>query len=190
MPHIKITRLSLVILFSLLLLVAGCGDEPSEPTAGSTGGQVNKIKKAKKKAVTVKKKDAEVKKEEKFVYSYDPSGKTDPFFPILVEKVEVKDDKLTAVESEEPKTYLETLELSQLKLVAVMILGTKSVAMVEDPEGKGHPIYIGTPMGKSGGKVVGIVEGKVLIEEMYKKKGELVPVIKELVILSAEDKRK
>ncbi|MDH3974797.1 MAG: pilus assembly protein PilP [Deltaproteobacteria bacterium] len=180
------------LIFALLVLavMVGCGEESSQPPSGQRPAKAVKAKKVPKKAVAVKKQDAKVKKEEEVVYFYDPSGKTDPFFPILVEKAAEKEEEMIATETGEPKTFLETLELSQLKLVAVMIMGKRRIAMVEDPEGKGHTIYIGTPIGKSGGKVAGIAEGKVLIEEKYKKKGEIVPVIKELVIQSAEDKRR
>ena len=192
MPYLICSRLHLITFMILLLFVAGCGeDSPKPTTATGQAAKVKKVKKAKKKSVLVKKSDAELKEKIMFVYSYDPSGKKDPFFPILVEKVVKKDDELAAAGTEsEPKTFLETLDISQLKLVAVMLLGSKNVAMVEDQDGKGHPVYIGTPMGKNGGIVVGIEKDKVLLEEKFKKGGEIVPVIKEIVIQSAEVKRR
>lgn len=185
----KFQSLHIILFLFLLVFVAACEEEspqsPRQPAAKTA-----KAKKVQKKPVPVQKTEEEKKEEEeKITYAYDPAGKKDPFFPILVEKP-VETEDMAAVESGEPKTFLETLDLSQLKLVAVMIMGKKRVAMVEDPEGKGHSIYIGTPIGKSGGKVAGIEEGKVLIEEKYKKRGEVVPVIKELVIQTAEDRKR
>ena len=54
--------------------------------------------------------DAEEKESEKG-YIYDPAGKTDPFKSFIVVRKEVMKK-----EDEKPKTYLETLELSQLTL--------------------------------------------------------------------------
>ena len=189
MFFVKKISLYCILLYALLAITVGCGDEPAPSSVKKGSTTAAKAKKAKKQSVAVKKKDVE-KKKEKYAYSYDPSGKKDPFFPIIVEKTVEKDEDLTKVNSGEPKTYLETLDLSQLKLVAVMLLGTKNIAMVEDPEGKGHTAYIGTPMGKNGGKVVSIADGKVLIEEKYKKKGKVVPVIRELIIQSVEGKKR
>jgi len=52
-----------------------------------------------------------------------------------------------------PKTYLETLDLSQLELIAI-IVGTKgNYAMVKDSKGTGHVVQKGTAIGTNGGFV-------------------------------------
>jgi Tfp pilus assembly protein PilP len=95
-------------------------------------------------------------------YIYDPSGKTDPFKPFIVTQ-----DEKAAKEREKPKTYLETLELSQLSL-SVVIIGEKGKwAMVKDSKDDGHVIKEGTLIGTNGGVVYKIQPGEVIIREEF-----------------------
>lgn len=123
-------------------------------------------------------------------YFYDPAGKKDPFFPIVVDEkfLKVSDGEAEDIDTGPPPTPLEMYELSQLKLVAIMKFGAKDVAMVEDPEGKGHTLYIGTLIGKNKGMVIRMEEGKVLIEEKYRKRGNTISEIKMLFIHDGEEK--
>ena len=101
-------------------------------------------------------------------YIYDPTGKTDPFksFIVIREEKEVKKKR-------KPRTYLETLELSQLSL-AVIVIGEKGKwAMVKDSKDDAHVIKEGTPIGTNGGVVYKIEPGEVVIrEEITNFKGE------------------
>ena len=108
----------------------------------------------------------EEQKERKYIYN--PIGKTDPFKSFIVVQEEKKEK-----EKEKPKTYLETLELSQLS-ISVIIVGEKDRwAMVTDNKGDGHLIKEGTPIGLNGGVVYKIQPGEVIIREEYKNyKGE------------------
>jgi len=123
-------------------------------------------------------------------YFYDPAGKKDPFFPAVVDEksLKISDGEVENVDTGPPPTPLEMYELSQLKLVAIMKFGAKDVAMVEDPEGKGHTLYIGTLIGKNKGMVLRMEEGKVLIEEKYRKSGNTISEIKMLFIHAGEEK--
>ncbi len=96
-------------------------------------------------------------------YIYNPEGKTDPFKSFIVVQEESKEKT-----KEKPRTYLETLELSQLTL-SVVVLGEKDRwAMVTDNKGDGHVIKEGTPIGLNGGFVYKIQQGEVIIREEYK----------------------
>lgn len=123
-------------------------------------------------------------------YFYDPAGKKDPFFPTVVDEKNVgfSGDEAKSVETGIPPTPLEMYELSQLKLVAIMKFGDRDVAMVEDPEGKGHTLYIKTLIGKNKGMVVKMEDGRVLIEEKYRKRGKTISEIKMLFIHDGEEK--
>jgi Tfp pilus assembly protein PilP len=102
----------------------------------------------------------EEKKERKYIY--DPAGKTDPFKPFIVTQ-----EEKAAKEKEKPKTYLETLELSQLSL-SVIIIGEKGKwAMVKDSKDDGHVIKEGTMVGTNGGVVYKIEPGEVIIREEF-----------------------
>jgi type IV pilus assembly protein PilP len=102
--------------------------------------------------------------EEEKDYLYDPTGKTDPFKSFIV----VRKEALEEEEEEKPKTYLETLELSQLTLSVIVISPKGKWAMVRDSKGDGHVITEGTPIGTKGGVVHEIKEGEVIVREKFK----------------------
>lgn len=109
---------------------------------------------------------AEAKKEEKkeqSKYTYDPTGKTDPFKSFIAEQEEMEEKA-----KRRPKTYLETLDLSQLELIAIVVGGKGNYAMVKDSKGTGHVIQKGTAIGTNGGFVERITDKEVVIREEYK----------------------
>lgn len=65
----------------------------------------------------------------------------------------------------EARTPLERYELGQLRLVAVVYGGTQSRAVVEDDQGLGYIVKIGTRIGPNGGEVAMIDRGKVVVRE-------------------------
>jgi len=93
-------------------------------------------------------------------YIYDPTGKTDPFKSFIATREEK--------EKERTKTYLETLELSQLNVVVIVISSRNRWAMVQDSKGVGHVIKEGTLIGMNSGVVYKIDQGEVIIREEYK----------------------
>jgi Tfp pilus assembly protein PilP len=93
---------------------------------------------------------------------YNPMGKTDPFKSFIAEQEAVEDKKKS-----KPRTYLETLDLSQLELVATVIEARGNWAMVRDAKGLGHVIRVGTPIGTNEGVVAAIEEGEVVIKEKH-----------------------
>lgn len=96
-------------------------------------------------------------------YSYDPTGKTDPFKPFLAEQEAVEEKKKS-----KPRTYLETLDLSQLELIAIIVGPKGNWAMVRDSKGVGHVIQKGTPIGTNSGTVYAVSEKEVIIREEHK----------------------
>jgi len=98
--------------------------------------------------------------------AYNPTGKIDPFVPLL------KDDPVKPVQPEkvkrekrEPMTPLERVDLSQLKLTAIIRTPSGLKAMVEEATGKGYIVGVGTYMGIHSGKVVNILKDRVVVEE-------------------------
>jgi type IV pilus assembly protein PilP len=109
---------------------------------------------------------AEAKKEEKKEqprYTYDPTGKIDPFKSFIAEQEEMEEKA-----KRRPKTYLETLDLSQLELIALIVGAKGNYAMVKDSKGTGHVIQKGTAIGTNGGFVERITDKEVVIREEYK----------------------
>jgi Tfp pilus assembly protein PilP len=96
-------------------------------------------------------------------YVYVPTGKTDPFKSFIAEQEAIEEKK-----QKKPKTYLETLDLSQLELVAIVLNAQKNWAMVRDAKGLGHMIVVGTAIGTNGGVVRQIKDREVIIHEEYK----------------------
>ena len=96
-------------------------------------------------------------------YIYDPRGKTDPFKSFIAIQEEMEEKR-----KRKPMTYLETVELSQLQLTAIINSATESWAMVRDSKGLGHVIKKGTYIGTDGGIVHEITDKEVIIREEYK----------------------
>ena len=63
------------------------------------------------------------------------------------------------------RTPLEKLDLSQLKLVGVIMSPDGNKALVEDSSGKGYTLSKGTYIGINAGKVVEIQKDRIIIEE-------------------------
>ena len=96
---------------------------------------------------------------------YNPEGKLDPFAPLIKEKpvnLPVKDRKTVR---RKLLTPLEKLDLSQLKLVAILRAQSGNNALVEEDSGKGYVIKKGTYIGMHSGKVVKILPDRIIIEE-------------------------
>jgi type IV pilus assembly protein PilP len=102
---------------------------------------------------------------------YDFRGRIDPFIPLVkdepvkVEKKELVDAK-GEVLPERTKTPLEKIELSQLKLRAIIMAPSGNKALVEESTGKGYIITKGTYIGRHEGKVIKILKDMVVVEEL------------------------
>ncbi len=91
---------------------------------------------------------------------------TDPFEPIF----NGKDQHVAALKKRSkrvPLTPLEALDLSQLKLVGVMLSESGNTALVEDASGKGYVIKEGTYIGTNAGKVTQILKDRFIVEEEF-----------------------
>ena len=106
---------------------------------------------------------------------YDSEDRVDPFIPLIAEKNASAGSGLSG--DSKPKrilTPLEKLALSQVKLVAVVEMPGRTIAMVEEATGKGYEVSIGTYIGPNGGRVTSITGEGIKIEENVKDyKGEL-----------------
>jgi Tfp pilus assembly protein PilP len=90
------------------------------------------------------------------VYEYTAGAKRDPFMP-LVFKAEAKPQKgLIPIES---------YEVSEFKLIAVLWDKTKYYAVITLPDGKSYTIKEGVKLGLHGGHVYKITKDSVIIRE-------------------------
>jgi type IV pilus assembly protein PilP len=85
---------------------------------------------------------------------YDATGRRDPFRPPRAGTVRTGE-----------QTPLQRYEIGQLRLVAVIYDTREPRAVVEDDQGLGYIVKVGTPIGPNGGQVREIERGRVLISE-------------------------
>lgn len=103
---------------------------------------------------------------------YRAKGRIDPFAPL----VRVDDPPSKKKTGEKPakgkKEILESVDLSQLKLVGVVLANSGNRALVVMANGKGHIIEKGTGIGLNSGRVLEISgEGAIIEEEPVDWKG-------------------
>ena len=109
------------------------------------------------------KKEIKSGEEKEVAFIYDPTGKTDPFKSFIAKQEEIAEKK-----KRKPKTYLETLDLSQLELIAIIVGPKGNWAMVREAKGLGHVIKEGTAIGTKGGVVKKITDREVVVREEYR----------------------
>jgi type IV pilus assembly protein PilP len=147
-------RYFIIFSASVLLLVNACGEKPTQ-TAQPAVTRVTPVQKV-DAATETEQKEAPPK------YKYEVTGRRDPFAPLLV----VSQQPLPFATTE-PQTPLESYDIVQLRLVAIIIGKGPSSAMVIAPDGKGYILKKGIRVGKNSGLVVGVRTDAVLVEEQF-----------------------
>lgn len=146
----------LVSLSGCDLLVDGKGDRAPATAAPVAAEPVIKEASALDKAI-----------EAQDAYVYNPIGKRDPFRSFLATEDRQSDDV--------PVTPLQRYEIDQYTLVGIIWGVDRPRALVQDPEGVGHVMEVGTYIGKNWGKVTRITSAEVVITEEYQNlRGDLV----------------
>lgn len=94
------------------------------------------------------------------VFTYYPSGRRDPFAPIVV-----KEEKKAKMGELPP---LERYSLAEFKMTGIIWGGFGYNAMLEGPDGKGYLVRVGTVLGPNKGVVKKITQSTIVVEEKYK----------------------
>ena len=194
----------LLLVLGLCLMIVACEDKSQiqkKSTSHTISGKISQpvVKTALKKDVSKKnlnpKKELnaktkisspETKIEDKLIEQkesehYDSKGKIDPFAPLIQEKSPEVDKPVVDNRPKRILTPLEKIELSQIRLVAVIIMKNRSIAMVEEASGKGYEVGIGTYIGKNQGKVFEIRKDSIVVKELVKDyQGRLKEQVKEI----------
>ena len=101
-------------------------------------------------------------------FFYDPAGKHDPFESPFEGEIEQRlgmtPKKKQIRKKRVPLTPLQRIELSQLKLVAVILASSGNKALVEDPSGKGYIVSQGTYVGQNFGRVKQILKDRIIVQ--------------------------
>jgi Tfp pilus assembly protein PilP len=152
-------RIVLAAAFLFALVGGGCAKEEKP----SPAPVVNKtIPKEEAKAAEAAHPVAVAEVKTPPVAVYNPAGKRDPFVPFLRM---AKKDSRPVVGSLPP---LQRYELGEFRFVGVIWGPKVTRALVEDTEGKGYTISVGTKIGRSGGVVTRITEKEVVVREEFR----------------------
>jgi type IV pilus assembly protein PilP len=91
--------------------------------------------------------------------AYDPSGRRDPFVPIIENNNQGQSDAMLPP--------LQRIGLTELSLIGV-VWGTYGyTAMVQTPDGKGYSIRRGSRVGPNNGVVSSITERGIIVQERF-----------------------
>jgi type IV pilus assembly protein PilP len=90
---------------------------------------------------------------------YDPSGRRDPFAPIIQELQPGKLDMTLPP--------LQRVTLTELNLIAVVWGAYGYTAMVQTPDGHGYAVRRGTRLGQNNGVVSAITERGIIVQERF-----------------------
>lgn len=97
---------------------------------------------------------------------YTRKGRIDPFEPFLRKpEPETPVDQQEQLTRRVPRTPLEKIDLSQLRLTGVLRAESKTRALVQETSGKGYIVDEGTYIGNKGGQVAKILKDRITVSE-------------------------
>jgi type IV pilus assembly protein PilP len=106
-------------------------------------------------------------------YSYNPSGKPDPFKTFIVPPEPPAALKQKVLKKAAVSIFpLQRAEVDQYRVVGIAGDKDHRVAVVEDAAKKFYPLLIGTRIGLNDGKVIEIMADRVIVEEIENKKAK------------------
>ncbi len=91
---------------------------------------------------------------------YNPKGKRDPFEPFIRSERKSSAAELAAIPP------LQRYDVNELRFVGLIWTAKGARALVEDTEGKGYSVTVGTRIGRSGGVVTRITDGQLFVGEV------------------------
>jgi type IV pilus assembly protein PilP len=92
-------------------------------------------------------------------HAYDPSGRRDPFAPVLQQL------GLGPIDPTLPP--LQRVGLTEMNLIAVIWGAYGSSAMVQTPDGNGYTVRRGTRIGPNNGVVSAVTEQGIVVQERF-----------------------
>ena len=91
--------------------------------------------------------------------SYDPSGRRDPFVPVL--------QQLGVGPTDPSLPPLQRVGLTEMNLIAVVWGAYGNTAMVQTPDGNGYSVRRGTRIGPNNGVVSAVSEKGIVVQERF-----------------------
>ena len=92
-------------------------------------------------------------------HSYDPSGRRDPFAPVLQQL------GLGSIDPTLPP--LQRVGLTEMNLIAVVWGAYGYTAMIQTPDGNGYTVRRGTRIGPNNGVVSAVTEKGIVVQERF-----------------------
>jgi type IV pilus assembly protein PilP len=92
-------------------------------------------------------------------HSYDPSGRRDPFVPVL--------QQLGVGPIDPTLPPLQRIGLTEMTLIAVVWGAYGNTAMVQTPDGNGYTVRRGTHIGPNNGVVSTVTEKGIVVQERF-----------------------
>jgi type IV pilus assembly protein PilP len=92
-------------------------------------------------------------------HSYDPSGRRDPFVPVLQQV------GLGPIDPTLPP--LQRVGLTEMNLIAVIWGAYGNTAMLQTPDGNGYTVRRGTRIGPNNGVVSAVTEKGIVVQERF-----------------------
>ena len=142
--------------FSLFAGGFGCSKEPAPPPVVKRQAPPPEAK-----APAAPAPEAQARKVEQAAL-YDPRGKRDPFLSFI----KVEERRKGGVDSA-LLPPLQRYDLGELRFVGVIWTKKGARGLVEDAEGKGYSVTVGTRIGRSGGVVSRITGKEILVREEF-----------------------
>lgn len=169
---VSLQAIILMVACSLFMGIVSCS-KTAEPPKKAEQAKPAAVKTPKKKTPFAEKKQAASSPAEAqkttAEFTYDPTGKPDPFVPLVTEIPAAKQLARTAVlptVQESDLTPLQKYDLSELQLVAIILQGnSEPTGMVEDKAGYGYIIKKGMLIGKNNGIIKEINGSGVVVDE-------------------------
>jgi type IV pilus assembly protein PilP len=92
-------------------------------------------------------------------HTYDPSGRRDPFVPVLQQA------GVGSIDSALPP--LQRVGLTEINLIAVLWGAYGNAAMVQTPDGNGYTVRRGTRIGPNNGMVTAVTDKGIVVQERF-----------------------
>ena len=156
-----VRRISLAVGILAAVLLSAGGSGCSREAAPPQPVVKRQVPKPEAKAPAAPASEAQAKKAEQVVL-YDPRGKRDPFVSFIRVDERRKAGAGTAL-----LPPLQRYDLGELKFVGVIWTKKGALGLVEDAEGKGYSVTVGTRIGRSGGVVSRITGKEILVKEEF-----------------------
>lgn len=171
--HLAYLACGIFVCFSLW----GCmEEEAATPTPSKTTSAPPPVN----KSVPTPEVQAETPKEAEFVYTRE--GRRDPFVPLSLFRAPLK-----PTEESEPDTPLQSYDVSQFRLVGLIVGRGEPKAMVVAPDGKSYILSPGLKIGKNNGVITDITSESVSVQEKYYDfSGNVIENIQEITIPKRE----